>query len=172
MPRLRRHSYRRVLPLLSIVAVLGSFAHASASGHGAGRSGWRTVVIPAPVAHNSGWTAHIVTGSLGSEPRSKVRPLLGVAHILEGIASFYWQDQMTASGERFDRNAFTAAHRTLPMGTRVRVTHLASGRNVVVRINDRGPFTPGRVIDLSKAAAEHIGMTANGLARVRIDVVR
>jgi rare lipoprotein A len=79
---------------------------------------------------------------------------------------------MTASGERFDRNALTAAHRTLPMGTRVRVTHLASGRNVVVRINDRGPFTPGRVIDLSKAAAEHIGMTANGLARVRIDVVR
>jgi rare lipoprotein A len=89
-----------------------------------------------------------------------------------GIASYYWQDQMTASGERFNRRAFTAAHKTLPIGSMVRVTHETTGRAVVVRINDRGPFTPGRVIDLSEAAAEQIGMTSRGLARVRLDLVR
>lgn len=126
---------------------------------------WRTVVIPAaPVTR--GWAAHITTAAL---PRAA--PLLGVAHKLEGIASFYWQSQMTASGERFDPTKFTAAHPTLPMGTLVRVTHLASGRSVKVRINDRGPFKAGRVIDLSLAAAEHLDMTRQGLARVRVDVV-
>jgi rare lipoprotein A len=89
-----------------------------------------------------------------------------------GIASYYWQDQMTASGERFNRRALTAAHKTLPIGSMVRVTHEATGRAVIVRINDRGPFTPGRVIDLSEAAAEQIGMTSKGLARVRLDLVR
>jgi rare lipoprotein A len=98
--------------------------------------------------------------------------LVGFAHETSGLASFYWQDQMTASGERFDRRAMTAAHKTLPMGTRVRVTHLASGRSVVVRINDRGPFKAGRVIDLSEAAAEALNMTRAGLAQVTLDVVR
>ena len=79
---------------------------------------------------------------------------------------------MTSSGERFDRRAPTAAHKTLPLGTRVRVTHLASGRAVVVCINDRGPFKAGRVIDLSEAAAEQVGMTSAGLAQVRIEVLR
>ena len=79
---------------------------------------------------------------------------------------------MTASGERFDKTAMTAAHRTLPFGTKVRVTHAKSGRSVVVRINDRGPFKPGRVIDLSQAAAEQLGMTGHGLAQVTVDVVR
>jgi rare lipoprotein A len=65
----------------------------------------------------------------------------------------------------------TAAHRTLPFGTRVRVTYVRNGRSVIVRINDRGPFRPGRVIDLSKAAAEALEMTAHGLARVRLDVL-
>lgn len=97
--------------------------------------------------------------------------LLGPGHALDGIASYYWQDQMTSSGERFDRRALSAAHRTLPFGTRVRVTHARSGRSVVVRINDRGPFKKGRVIDLSEAAAQAIGMTGAGLAHVRIDVL-
>jgi rare lipoprotein A len=89
-----------------------------------------------------------------------------------GIASFYWQDQMTSSGERFDKTAMTAAHKTLPMHTRVRVTRLDTGRSVIVRINDRGPFKPGRIIDLSDAAAEALGMRMMGLAQVKIDVVR
>jgi rare lipoprotein A len=66
----------------------------------------------------------------------------------------------------------TAAHRTLPFGTRVRVTHLASGRSVTVRINDRGPFVPGRVVDVSVLAAETLGMTEQGVAKVKLDVIR
>jgi rare lipoprotein A len=88
-----------------------------------------------------------------------------------GLASFYWQPQKLASGGAFNPRAMTAAHRTLPIGTRVRVTHASNGRSVDVRINDRGPFTAGRIIDLSKAAAELIGMTAQGIARVKITVL-
>lgn len=88
-----------------------------------------------------------------------------------GVASFYSDPQPTASGERFNPNAMTAAHRTLPMGTRVRVTHLGSGRSVVVRINDRGPYVGGRIIDLSRAAADELGIRSAGLARVKVAVL-
>ena len=88
-----------------------------------------------------------------------------------GIASFYWQPQRVASGGWFNPNAMTAAHRTLPFGTRVRVTHARNGRSVVVKINDRGPFIKGRIIDLSKAAAGVIGMHGQGLAQVRMEVL-
>ena len=89
-----------------------------------------------------------------------------------GMASYYWQDQMTASGERFDRTAMTAAHRTLPMHTRVRVTRVETGGIVIVRINDRGPFKHGRIIDLSDAAAEALGMKAAGVTEVKLEVIR
>ena len=90
----------------------------------------------------------------------------------EGLASFYGSDQQTASGERFNPRAMTAAHRTLPFGTKVRVTNVRSGRTVTVRINDRGPFIPGRVIDLSQAAAEELGIVGRGIAKVKLDVVQ
>jgi rare lipoprotein A len=88
-----------------------------------------------------------------------------------GIASYYWQPQRVASGGWFNPNAMTAAHKTLPFGTRVRVTHARTGRSVDVTINDRGPFVRGRVIDLSRAAAGALGMQGAGLAAVRIDVL-
>lgn len=88
-----------------------------------------------------------------------------------GIASYYWQGQMTASGVRFNPNAMTAAHRTLPFGTRVRVTNQSNGKTVTVTINDRGPFIKGRIIDLSSAAAGVIGMKGAGLARVSVSVL-
>ena len=88
-----------------------------------------------------------------------------------GVASFYWQPQRVASGGWFNPNAMTAAHRTLPFGTRVRVTHVSNGRSVEVRINDRGPYIAGRIIDLSKAAAGVIGMTGQGVARVRVSIL-
>ena len=90
---------------------------------------------------------------------------------LHGKASFYWQPQMLASGGRFNPNALTAAHKTLPFGTRVRVTHMGNGRSVEVKINDRGPYVAGRIIDLSKAAAGVIGMTAQGVARVVVEIL-
>lgn len=90
----------------------------------------------------------------------------------QGKASWYgerFRGKPTASGEPFDPDDFTAAHRTLPFGTRVRVVVLESGRSVEVRINDRGPFVHGRIIDLSKAAAQRVGIQRLGVARVRIE---
>jgi rare lipoprotein A (peptidoglycan hydrolase) len=90
---------------------------------------------------------------------------------LSGIASYYWQPQPVASGGRFNPNALTAAHKTLPFGTRVRVTRQDNGRSVDVVINDRGPYIAGRIIDLSRRAAQDIGMTGQGLARVNVQVI-
>jgi rare lipoprotein A len=87
------------------------------------------------------------------------------------MASYYWQGQMTASGARFNPGALTAAHRSLPFGTRVRVTNRSNGRSVVVIINDRGPFVGGRIIDLSRAAAQAISMTGAGVAPVSLEVL-
>lgn len=91
-----------------------------------------------------------------------------------GVASFYgrrFHGRLTANGERFDMNAMTAAHKTLPFGTRVRVTNARNGRSVVVRINDRGPFIKGRTIDLSRAAAKRLGFVSRGHARVELDII-
>ncbi len=87
-----------------------------------------------------------------------------------GRASWYQLGGKTASGERNNPNAMTAAHRRLPFGTRVRVENLSNGKFVVVRINDRGPFTGGRVIDVSRAAAKQLGMINSGTAKVRLVV--
>lgn len=88
-----------------------------------------------------------------------------------GIASYYWQRQRVASGGWFNPSAMTAAHKTLPFGTKVRVTNVNNGRSAVVTINDRGPFVAGRIIDLSKAAASAVGMIGSGLARVRMEIL-
>jgi len=106
--------------------------------------------------------------SLGNDVSSSSSSGGGGSH---GVASFYWQPQRVASGGWFNPNAMTAAHKTLPFGTRVRVTHVSNGRSVVVRINDRGPYIRGRIIDLSKAAAGVIGMQGQGVARVRMEVL-
>jgi rare lipoprotein A len=89
-----------------------------------------------------------------------------------GLASFYSEGSQTASGEKFDAQELTAAHRTLPFGTRLRVTNVATGRSVTVRVNDRGPFVLGRDVDVSYAAAETLGMVGGGIAKVKLDVVQ
>lgn len=91
--------------------------------------------------------------------------------VLEGMASYYWQPQPVASGGRFNPDALTAAHKTLPFWTRVRVTNLNNGRSVVVTINDRGPYIRGRIIDLSRRAATVVGMRSSGIAPVRVVVL-
>ncbi len=98
----------------------------------------------------------------------------GSVGALEGMASWYgerFHGRKTASGERYDMNALTAAHRTLPFGTRVRVRSVRDGRSVIVRINDRGPFASDRIIDVSKRAAELLGMIASGLAEVELELL-
>ncbi|MGO8914278.1 MAG: septal ring lytic transglycosylase RlpA family protein [Stellaceae bacterium] len=91
-----------------------------------------------------------------------------------GIASWYGnqhQGRLTASGERFDERKLTAAHRTLPLDTKVKVTNLENGKSIEVKVNDRGPYIPGRVLDLSTQAAKMLGMEKEGLALVRIEIV-
>jgi peptidoglycan lytic transglycosylase len=90
----------------------------------------------------------------------------------QGIASFYSEGSMTASGEKFDPKELTAAHPTLPFGTKLRVTNTHTGRSVTVRVNDRGPYVPGRVVDVSYSAAQELGMVGRGVAPVKLDVVR
>lgn len=93
--------------------------------------------------------------------------------VVEGTASFYadsFHGKPTASGENHSKREYTAAHRTLPFDTKVKVTNLDNNRSVWVRINDRGPFVEGRIIDLSRAAARKLGMTENGTARVRLEI--
>jgi rare lipoprotein A len=143
-------------------------------------SSWQTTVLPADGPARRIATAALPDKQTDATPSAIVGPgapsshmarRKTAAHLLSGIASFYWQGQKTANGEAFDKSAMTAAHPTLPFNTRVKVTHLASGRSVIVRINDRGPFKTGRVIDLSHAAAGALGMHGQGLARVQLEVV-
>jgi rare lipoprotein A len=149
---------------------------------------WQTAVTPetsAP-AQDPLWTAkqvppapaRVTVASAAAAPARSASSdsvrgprLTGASHGLTGLASYYARGEITATGERFDPAAMTAAHRTLPFGTRVRVTRVDTGNSVVVRINDRGPFKPNRVIDLSKGAAENLGMTAVGLTPVRLEVL-
>jgi rare lipoprotein A len=99
----------------------------------------------------------------------------GVISTQRGLATFYGDEQggQTASGERFNKHQLTAAHRSLPFGTRVRVTNQHNGRSVIVRINDRGPFgNKGRIIDVSEAAARELGMIDAGVVPVVLEVLR
>ena len=108
-------------------------------------------------------------GGGGGEPSSEP------GSIQEGKASYYahkFHGRPTASGEIYDENAMTAAHKTLAFGTTVRVTNLYNGKKVVVRINDRGPFVEGRIIDLSYKAAGEVDMIAAGVVDVRVEVLR
>ncbi len=91
-----------------------------------------------------------------------------------GTSSWYgpgFHGKLTASGERFDSNDLTAAHKTLPFGTRLKVTNQINGKSVIVRINDRGPFVPGRIIDVSRAAAVQLGMIETGTAQVLLEEI-
>lgn len=134
----------------------------------------------APSGSNSPVTASSRSGHgtapSSGEPVSPNGALLRVGEVYQvGVASFYGpqeQGQPTASGEPFDYHKMTAAHRILPLGTRVRVTDLKTHRSVVVTVNDRGPFWPHRVLDLSLGAARKIGVYPDGLDPVRIEIVQ
>lgn len=98
-----------------------------------------------------------------------------VAYSQVGLASWYgkpFHGRTTASGERYDMHALTAAHRTLAFGTRVRVVNLKNGKSVVVRINDRGPFVKGRIVDVSRRAADQLAFRQDGVTKVRVEVLK
>ncbi|WFU72875.1 septal ring lytic transglycosylase RlpA family protein [Bradyrhizobium sp. CB2312] len=110
-------------------------------------------------------------GSDWRNANASMTPSSGTGHSFSGMASYYGNESgsRTASGQRFNQNALTAAHRSLPFGTKLRVTH--RGQSVVVTINDRGPFIRGRVLDLSTGAARAIGLTGAGVGRVTAEVI-
>ena len=120
------------------------------------------------VASNSPRNA---SGASWRDANAAISPSAGTGRTFSGMASYYGNESgsKTASGQRFNQNALTCAHRTLPFGTRLRVTH--GGRSVVVTVNDRGPFVRGRVLDLSTAAARAVGLTGAGVGRVTAEVV-
>jgi len=102
-------------------------------------------------------------------------PGSGSARVAQGLASYYgdaFQGKKTASGELYDKGAYTCAHRTLPFGTRIRVTNLKNKKSVLVRVNDRGPWVEGRIVDLSYAAARDIGMISDGVVRVKLTILK
>jgi peptidoglycan lytic transglycosylase len=109
-----------------------------------------------------------------TQARPSLAPLkhaLGTHDSSYGLASYYGHRSRTANGEEGNGRELTAAHRTLPFGTHVRVTNLSTGQSVMVRINDRGPFIRGRIVDLSYSAAEKLGLVGPGIAKVKLDVV-
>ena len=108
-------------------------------------------------------------------PPTKIKVVPTVVRVITGEASWYgpgFFGNRTANGEVYRRGTMTAAHRTLPFGTKVRVTNLWNGRSEIIRINDRGPFVHHRVIDLGHGAASSLGLTASGIAQVRLEVLR
>ena len=114
---------------------------------------WRPAPVPGPVV---------------------VPPVSTPGAVQTGIASWYgpgFHGKRTSNGEVYNQYELTAAHRTLPFGTRLRVTDVDTGRSVTVRVNDRGPFVRGRVVDVSASAAETLGITGKGVAKVKVDVV-
>jgi rare lipoprotein A len=119
--------------------------------------------------------AALGTGAVSiSASISHAQEMVAIVQTATGVASWYggkFHGRRTASGETYNQHALTAAHRTLPFGTEVVVTNENNGRSVVVRINDRGPFSGGRVIDLSHKAATQIGMINSGTARVRLEII-
>jgi rare lipoprotein A len=95
-------------------------------------------------------------------------------HVQKGFASFYHDSlhgRKTASGQTYNKNRLSAAHKSLPLGTQLRVTDTKTGRSIVVKVNDRGPFVKGRILDLSKQAAENLGIVKRGVAKVELKVI-
>lgn len=161
--------------LLGAAALLiagSSFAPATAAGFSSLPAGTSPVAI-----RESGLAPSWEEKFLRTIPPAPTAQGLQIASavVREGQASWYgpgFYGNRTASGEIFRPGTLTAAHRTLPFGTRVRVTNLWNGRSTVVRINDRGPFHGGRIIDLAHGAASELGVTASGIARVRLEVLQ
>ncbi len=114
----------------------------------------------------------LLFGSVGSVAKAKPLPASGAPVFrAKGIASWYDESRLTSTGERYRASAMTAAHPNLPFGTLVAVRNLRNGKIAVVRINDRGPYKGGRIIDLSRAAAGRLGMLSDGLAPVELRIV-
>lgn len=159
----------RLLALVGTAASLAACAQSSVISQKSGLSDNRQASLPhartaADVRHRRVAAVRKHTPFASRKDNSRVAS--------EGVASFYTEGTQTASGEKFDTNDLTAAHPSLPFGTRLRVTNTSTGRSVTVRVNDRGPYVPGRIVDVSHSAADALGMVGKGVANVKLDVIR
>jgi rare lipoprotein A len=166
---------RSSIRLLTAVLGAASLAACAQSSVVSRHSGFLPASRQASLEHHR--TASFTPRTAVASPKQQApfaprRDAAGTAMASQGIASFYSEGGRTASGEKFDAHELTAAHPTLPFGTRLRVTNVATGRSVTVRVNDRGPYVPGRIVDVSYSAANALGMVGGGIAKVRLDVVR
>jgi rare lipoprotein A len=156
-------------------SALATTGEASAPSAGLDPSGTRVAILdtePAPTVEDA---PQPIAPPVRIAPTPAPAPSPRVAKVIQGQASWYgpgFYGNRTANGEVLRRGTLTAAHRTLPFGTKVRVTNLRNGRSTVVRINDRGPFHGNRVIDLAHGAASEVGLTASGVAQVKLEVLR
>ena len=164
-------NFGRLFAVVLTAAALGACAQSNVN-----RTEFRTASRP-PSLQNNRTASRVTHRRVAVAPR-KHTPFATDKHAPEtqfashGVASFYSDEQETANGETFDPNKLTAAHPTLPFGTRLRVTNVSTGRSVTVRVNDRGPFVPGRIVDVSYSAAQSLGIVDRGIAKVKLDVVQ
>jgi len=164
-------NFGRLFAVVLTAAALGACAQSNVN-----RTEFRTASRP-PSLQNNRTASRVTHRRVAVAPR-KHTPFAPDKHAPEtqfastGVASFYSEEQETANGETFDPNKLTAAHPTLPFGTRLRVTNVSTGRSVTVRVNDRGPFVPGRIVDVSYSAAQTLGIVDRGIAKVKLDVVQ
>jgi rare lipoprotein A len=179
VPRVPAVTVRNAVRLSAVALAAASLAACARSSVVAGRSDSFVATRSAALQHER--PASIVTSrpvatastpAAVVPPRISARTVSGMPVASQGLASFYTEGTQTASGEKFNTLELTAAHPTLPFGTRLRVTNVATGRSVTVRVNDRGPYVPGRIVDVSYSAAESLGMVGRGVAKVKLDVVR
>lgn len=174
----RSFALRGVAAWATFVLALSACAPAALMGQGpsgqagAGASSGATPIDTSTAIADAAFAPGSATSAAPrSGPSAAARPS---SNVERGEASWYgpgFAGRLTANGEVFDPSQLTAAHKTLPFNTLVRVVNEDNGRSVVVRINDRGPFKPGRIIDLSRAGAEAIGMVGSGVARVRLELL-
>ena len=158
---------RNILQLIAIVLAGASLAACARTSVVTEKSEWRSAPRQA-VAHY-----HVPSSRPVSVVRRHDAPAhTDIASAPNGLASFYTESQKTANGETFNTHELTAAHPSLPFGTKLRVTNVSTGQAVTVRINDRGPYVKGRVVDVSYAAADALGMVKGGVAKVKLDVVQ
>jgi rare lipoprotein A len=169
---MKLHDMKRTIPALLLVGLLAACSHKPA----------KVAVPQAPPP--AGQSQPITAANAGEAPGITAQPLPEIPEIQAdakplwsetGIASWYgapYHNRRGSNGEIYDMHAMTAAHRTLPLGSTVRVTDVKTGSSAVVRITDRGPFIEGRIIDLSRSAAEKVGIVQRGTAEVRIDVLK
>jgi peptidoglycan lytic transglycosylase len=164
---------RRVIRLLVVVLGATSLAACAQSSVVGRKSAFVPITRQASLEHDR--TTSFVTPrrvAVTHSPLVSHRNVAGPKIASQGLASFYTEGTQTASGEKFDAHELTAAHPSLPFGTRLRVTNVATGRSVTVRVNDRGPYVPGRIVDVSYSAARMLGMVDGGVAKVKLDVVQ